>query len=162
MNKCLHNYIEKYFIFSDQNNLAESRIQHLIKYYSFFLFTMHIPHFFLDFPVSYIFPLHLSSCFIFYIKNGNHSKNVQSSHYQICNPLALASNLFTEEMGDIFFLLAMVTLLFLCDFISLVIFSVLASLSSLSLSLSVSLTFSLSPKWLSYARGHSFTKCFTS
>ena len=30
------------------------------------------------------------------------------------------------------------------------------------LSLFLSLTFSLSPKWLSYARGHSFTTCFTS
>ena len=114
--------------------------------------------------MPYIFPLHLSSCFIFYIKNANHSKNVQSSHDQICNPIAPASNLFTEEMGEIFFLLAMVTLLLLYDFISLVIFSVLASLSSLSLSVSLfmSLTLSLSPKWLSYARGHSFTKCFTS
>lgn len=144
MNTWLHNYIEKYFIFFDQNNLAESRIQHLIKYYSFFLFTAHSLHFFLDFPMPYIFPLHLQSFFIFYIKNGNHSKNVQSSHYQICNPLAPASNLFTEEVGKIFFLLAMVTLLFLYDFISLVIFSVLASLSSLSLPLCVSLSFCLS------------------
>ena len=116
--------------------------------------------------MPYIFPLHLSSCFIFYIKNANHSKNVQSSHDQICNPITPASNLLTEEMGEIFFLLATVTLLLLYDFISLVIFSVLASLSSFSLSLSVSLfmslTLSLSPKWLSYDRGHSFTTCFTS
>lgn len=94
--------------------------------------------------MPYIFPLHLWSCFIFYIKNGNHSKKVQSSHYQICNPLAPATNLFTEEVGEIFFLLAMVTLLFLYDFISLVIFSVLASLSSLSLSLCVCVSFCLS------------------
>ena len=33
---------------------------------------------------------------------------------------------------------------------------------SLSVSLFMSLTLSLSPKWLSYDRGHSFTTCFTS